>query len=187
VGGVDGQARAGGVGDVGAAGQVEPLPGEVAHLAHQHQARPPVDLRREVVEREVVIARPDHTRLHPALAQHRGRVHERRVLEIGEDHVVAGAPLHRAHRLVQAFRGVSEEGHLGGPHPQDPGRARPGALPGHEHLLATRHARALQRAEARAGLGVRGEPGGLAAGAEMRHPVQPDELPLVDERHGEPP
>ena len=54
VGGVDGETRAGRVGDVGAARQVEPLAGQIAHLAHQDQPGAPVDAGREIVEREVV-------------------------------------------------------------------------------------------------------------------------------------
>jgi hypothetical protein len=187
VGGVDGQAGADAVRDLGAARHVEPLPGQIADLAHQDQARAPVDPGREVVEGEVVGAGAEHAGLDPTLAQHRGRVNRRRVLQIGEDHVVAGAPLHRAHRLVQALRGVRQEGHLRRRHPEHAGRPGARPRPDREHLLAAGHAAALEGPEPLAGGGVRPEPGRLPAGAEVRHAVQPHELSLVDERHGGPP
>jgi len=83
VGGVHGQPTPDAVGDVGAAREIEPLPGQVAHLARQDQAGAPVDEGREVVEREVG-AGAQHAGLDPPLAQHRGRVDRRRVLEIAK-------------------------------------------------------------------------------------------------------
>ena len=101
-----------------------------------------------------------------------------------EDDVVAGAQLHRAHRLVQALGGVRQEGHLRRRDPQHAGRPGPRPLLDREHLLAAGHAAALEGPEPLAGRGVRPGPGRLPAGAEMCHTVQPHELPLVDERHG---
>ena len=78
---------------------------------------------------------------------------------------------------------MGEEGDLAGRDAQQP--RGPGARPlaDDEHLLAPGHPRALERAEALAGGGVRPEPRRLAAGAEMGHAVEADELALVDQGH----
>ena len=183
MGGVHRQPRARTARQLRAAGQIEALAGEVAHLAHEQEPRPAVHLGGQIVHGHVVAAGADHAGLHAPLAQQGGRVDQRGVLDVREDDVVARAPLHRAHRLVQAFRRMGEEGDLAGLDAQQPRRAGARPLADGKHLLAPRHARALERAEPLAGGGVRPEPRRLAAGAEVRHAVEADELALVDQGH----
>ena len=178
MGGVHGQPGARTAGDLGAAGKVHALAGEIADLAHEDQSRAPVHALGELVEGEIVTARPDHACLDPALLEGGGWVDEGRVFQVGEDGVVARAPHHGLHRLVQALGGVGEEGHSRRLHTQHAGRARLGALVHGEELVASRHARALEAAHARGRLVVRAEPGRLATGAQVGNLLQTDEVTL---------
>jgi len=63
--GVHREPRARAVRQLRAAGQVEALAGEVAHLADQQEPRPPVHLGGQIVHRHVVAARADHAGLTP--------------------------------------------------------------------------------------------------------------------------
>ena len=178
--GQPGPARAG---QLRAAREVETLPGEEAHLAHQEEPRTRVHRRRERVHREVVPDGAHHPRLHSAIAQPRHGIHERRVLEVGEHGIVARPPVDGVHRLVQALRRVGEEGHTRRGH-SEPGRdagLRPAVDA--EDLVAPRHAAALELAEAAARRVVRAEPRRLAPRAEMGDPLQAHELGLRDQAH----
>ena len=180
---VHGQPGAAGARQLGAAREIEPLAREIAHVAHEEQPRARVHGLRQRVHREVMAHGPDDARLHPALAQRRDRIDQRRVLEVGEHRIVPGAPGHRAGGLVEPLGGMGEEGHPGRRDAQQPRHALLGPAVHREDLLAARHAAALERAEAPAGRIVGPEPRRLAARAEMRHALEPDELRLRDKAH----
>src|SRR5262249_18376819 len=164
--------------------EIHALAPEIADLPHQHQPGPASDQPSEFVEGQVVVMGSQHASLHPPLLEDGRGIDRGRVLEIREDNVVARAPGHRSHRLIQALGGMAEKGDARSLHAKHAGHPRLRAIVAGEELLAAAHASALEGAHASGNLVVRPEPRRLAARGQMGDPLETDELALVEEGHG---
>ena len=173
-----------GAGDLGAASEVEALAGEVADVADEEKAGAGVDGGGDVVEGDVVVAGADEAGLNAGLAQAAEWEDEGGELEVGDDGVVAGAPINGGDGLVQPFGGVGEEGEAVRDGVEEGGDALLGAGVDVEDGVTAGHALALELAEAAAGVIMRLEPGGLAAGAEVGDPLEADEVGFGEEGGG---
>ena len=70
---------------------------------------------------------------------------------------------------------------VGGVYAEQAGGALPRALDGSVFIRAARHPAALIAGEQRQGLGVGGQPGGLAAGGEVSHAFQANKIRAGDD------